>query len=237
MDNDALVPVYLSFRTFLGAITNLRENGLPDKVDKSVFGSRSGADQSQIISAFKFLGLIDKDNNTQQSLKDLVNSQEKSKEEKTILGQILADRYSKVFEHNLKTATPMQVETTIGEYGSKGTTKDRAVRFFIKTLEYCEIEISPRLTEGTRTRRRTSTNNPKNGGAKSPRPRKKTEDKYTKPVISSQAMKTINLPDAKGELSVTGTFNPFELVGGERELVFGIIDLMEEYEKKAKSSS
>ncbi len=237
MDNDTLVPVYLSLRTFLGAIANLRENGLPSKVDKSVFGSRSGADQSQIISAFKFLGLIDMENNTQQILRELVNCQEKSIEEKSILGKILADRYSKVFELNLQTATPMQVSTTIGEYGSKGTTKDRAVRFLIKVLEYCEIDISPRLTEGNRTRRRSSTNNAKNGGSKSPKQKKKQDDKLTESAPSRQAMKTINLPEAKGELSVTGTFNPFELVGGERELVFGIIDLMEEYEKKAKSSS
>ena len=237
MDNEDLVPVYLSLRTFQSALANLREGGLPDIVDKSAFSSRSGGDQSQIISAFKFLGFIDKDGNTQQSLRDLINCQEKSKEEKDVFGQILKDRYSNVFENNLKTATPMQVETAIADYGSKGTTKERAVRFFIKAIEYCEIEISSRLTEGTRTRRRTSSNNNKNSSPKPPRRKKKQEAEHTTPMTSTQAMKTIVLPDAKGELSVSGTFNPFELIGNERELVFGIIDLMEKYEKENKPSS
>ncbi len=49
--------------------------------------------------------------------------------------------------------------------------------------------------------------------------------------------KTISLPNSNGQLSVTGNFNLFGLVGEERELVFGIIDKMSEYEEKSEVSS
>ena len=75
MSNDSgsneKVPVYLSFKTFQSAIQNLRTHGLPNNIDRSTFDSRSGQEQTQIISAFKFLGLIDENNNTQETLRQL----------------------------------------------------------------------------------------------------------------------------------------------------------------------
>ncbi len=55
-------------------------------------------------------------------------------------------------------------------------------------------------------------------------------------------MKTIQLHTVGGTLTVSGTFNPFGLIGKERELVYSIIDKMNEYEiskevPKAKGSN
>ena len=235
---EKLVPVYLSFSTFQSVVTSLREHGLPKQIDKSAFSSRSGGEQSQIISAFKFLGFLDENDNTQPSLRKLVDSEKESQEEKAILEEIIRDRYAKVFEHDLNTATPKQIENAIGDYGAKGTTRDRAVRFFIKALEFCEISISARLTQGSRTSRRSPNSNTKNEMLKPSKRKKKKDDDYTAPPSGSSrhAMKTISLPGAAGELSITGNFNLFDLVGEERELVFGIIDRMNEHEKKSKPS-
>ena len=38
------------------------------------------------------------------------------------------------------------------------------------------------------------------------------------------------IPLAGGVLSLVGTFNPLELVGDERTLVFAIVDLLREFE-------
>ncbi len=46
-------------------------------------------------------------------------------------------------------------------------------------------------------------------------------------------MKTIRLKKVNGSLSITGTFNPLQLMGDERELVYKIVDLMTEYEEKS----
>ncbi len=65
------VPVYLPFKSFQSAVQSLRTHGLPSALDRTAFGSRSGADQVQILSAFKFLGLIDDANRTQPILRNL----------------------------------------------------------------------------------------------------------------------------------------------------------------------
>lgn len=41
---------------------------------------------------------------------------------------------------------------------------------------------------------------------------------------------TIQLPVAKGSLTLSGSFNAFELVGDERALVFALLDLMQDFE-------
>src|ERR1035438_2972636 len=76
------VPVYLSFKTLQSAIQSLRTHGLPNVFDRTAFDSRSGGEQTQILSAFKFLGFIDDTNRTQPVLRKLVDAAEGSVEEK-----------------------------------------------------------------------------------------------------------------------------------------------------------
>src|SRR5579862_7958992 len=95
--------VYLSFTTFRSAVQSLRTHGLPDELDKTAWQSRSGGEQSQIISAFRFLGLIDGDK-TQPALRKLVEAKEDSDEERTVLAGLLRDKYPALFEEiNLST--------------------------------------------------------------------------------------------------------------------------------------
>ena len=53
---------------------------------------------------------------------------------------------------------------------------------------------------------------------------------------SGNAVKTITLRNVSGELTLSGTFKPFELDGDERKLVYDITDLMKAYEKKETAS-
>jgi hypothetical protein len=50
-------------------------------------------------------------------------------------------------------------------------------------------------------------------------------------------MKTIQLPGVSGILTISGTFNPFELMGEERDLVYKIIDMMSVFQKASKGVS
>jgi hypothetical protein len=60
------------------------------------------------------------------------------------------------------------------------------------------------------------------------------EDHEEKP--SGSAVKTVKLGDTGGTLTLSGTFNPLELDGDERKLVYDIVDLMKQYEQKAKTA-
>jgi hypothetical protein len=232
------VPVYLSFKTFQSAVQSLRVHGLPDSLDRTAFGSRSGAEQTQILSAFRFLGLLNDKDRTQESLRALVAFDENSNEEKQIFADVLKDKYANAFALNLEAATPAQLDKAIGEYGATGATKDRAVRFFIKATEHCGIKLSSRLT----ARKPRSTPTPSSNGdeqsatesgsqrdGRSARKRRGAEPSLS--TATGGAIKSITLPGVDGTLTVSGNFNFFGLVGDERTLVFGIVDLMDGFEK------
>jgi hypothetical protein len=241
-DPGKALPPYVPFKTFQAAIQNLRVHGLPNVIDRTTFDSRSGLEQTQILGAFRFLELIDDQQNTQQSLRSLVQFPANSDLEKRMIAEILEAHFPSVFKLGLANTTPGALEATMGGYGVSGTTRDRAVRFFIKAAQHAGIKLSTRLTRDLRTRESSADDNdtedaaPKQNGTKT-RKRKKTASTQAaanEPTTPGHAMKTIQLPIAGGTLTVSGTFNPFDLVGSERKLVYDIIDKMNEFEKGGK---
>lgn len=224
------VAPYVSFKTFQSGVQALRSHGLPEKIDRSVWLTKSGADQTALLSAFRFLGLIDEKDRVQPPLEKLVDVPEGAAAEKEILGTAIRQSYAELFQRNLETITPAQLAESIGKYGPTGSTRDRAVRFFLKVAGHCGVKISGRLT-ARKTRGSASAKTNGNGS-------RKTSRKATPPPGPEQrqdgaaAMKVIELPQAGGSLTLSGAFNPFELVGAERDLVYSIIDLMQEFEAK-----
>jgi hypothetical protein len=245
--NADAVPMYLAFTTFRWALQSLRTHGLPEKVDRTAWASRSGGEQSQLLSGFKFLGLIDSTTSTQPVLKQLVEAPENSQQEKEILGTVLRQGYASVFELDLKTATIGQVQEKIGLYGPTGETRKRAARFFLKAAQYCGSDLSSRLTGGLRTRSEESSDNAEETSATPPsapaRPRRRRRTVTPLAAVgveekpSGSAVKTVKLGDTGGTLTLSGTFNPLELDGDERKLVYDIVDLMKLYEQKTKTAS
>ena len=227
-----LVAPYVSFKTFQSGVQALRHHGLPGKIDRSVWASKSGADQAALLSAFRFLGLIGPDGITQPPLEMLAKAGEATAEEKNILRGVLNHAYADLFKENLETLTPAQFSEAIGKYGSQGSTRDRAMRFFVKAAAFCDIKMSGRLTA-----RKTRSVNARGNGANAQRKGRKPEDDTPNPPQDTQgasAMKVIKLPGAQGVLVLSGTFNLFELAGSERELVFNIIDSMKDFESKTE---
>lgn len=237
------IPGYLPFKTFQSAVDNLRSHGMPTKIDRTTWASRSGADQQQILTAFKFLGLIDDSERPQEVLKKLVDAQPNSQEEKNIIGQILRQRYAKVFEHDLTKATPLQLSEAIASYGATGSTRARCERFFLKAAEFAGIPMSARLSKGAHSIATNgaddASSRPGNGVRHRRRRRASSSSEVEEPaaaVDSGNAMKTIQLPGVGGSLTISGTFNPFGLMGEERTLVYEIIDKMNEFESKFAKS-
>jgi len=203
------------------------------------------------------LGLIDASDNTQDILRELIDTQEDSQEERQVLGGLLTAKYARVFELNLKTATPGALADTIGGYGVTGATRKRAVRFFIKAATHAGIQLSTRLTNNLREHGAangedgaqpsgetgdTTTSQPV-ATFRAPRRRRRQAPPPPPPPApitqpsTNNAMKTIQLPNVGGSLAISGTFNPFGLMGDERELVYKIIDMMNDFEQKKKTAS
>jgi hypothetical protein len=232
----AIAPVYIPWATFLSGVQSLRDQGLPDVIDRTAWRSRSGADQSGLMSAFRFLGLIDEDGKTQTLLRSLVSASPGSDQEKQVLLQLLRVRYAAVFALDLSTATPGALKDAVKSFGDFSTLS-RAVRFFLKAAGYSGVTLSPRLASDLRERRA------RNGGPKAQNEggatRKRRKSRAPEPTPAAPpaekeliggAMKTVTLPEVGGTVTLAGTFNAFLLNGEERTLIYKIIDLMNEFE-------
>jgi len=228
---------------------------MPDPIDKTTWDSRSGSDQIQIFAALRFLGLLGEGSRPTPALRALVDAKPNTPEEKTLLRDLIKASFTSLFAQlNLSTATPGQLEEAIGNYQLKGTTKDRAVRFFLKAASYTGIPLSSRLTKTMRSTvsESSGTSNDEQNGESAPtqpqstrRRRKKTASgspagssspTATPEALVGNAMKTVALPAVNGTLTISGTFNAFGLTGDERKLVYDIIDMMNAFEDKTKAS-
>jgi hypothetical protein len=235
------LPPYLPFATFRAAVQSLRVHGVPDKLDRTAWDSRSGGDRVLISSAFRFFGLVDEQGNPQPILKKLTSLEENTEGEKAILKQLIEYAYSDVCRMNLRTATIGLIAEAIEKMGVSGATRDRAVRFFIKAAHHSGIALSSRLTSKMRSRGESDsakaqedTEDSPNGGVPRRRKRKtqtETPDHRSQSHTGGTAVKTLTLRGTGGELTLSGTFNAFDLDGDERKLVYDIIDLMKRYEQ------
>jgi hypothetical protein len=198
------------------------------------------------------LGFIDSLNESPTgSLKALVDVQEDTDEERRILAELLQAKYPRVFDINLKTATPGALAESIGSYGATGATRKRAVRFFIKAATHAHVPLSTRLTANLRERMTTEAETeginesgeptkqqpPKQARRKKRQTTPPTEGGRTQNNVTANAMKTINLPAVGGTLTLNASFNPLQLKGDERTLVYLIVDKMDEFEQKTKTVS
>ena len=64
---------YISWKTFIAFVANMR-NKVPIQIDSSVLQSMSGTARSQLLSALRFLDLIETDGTVKDSLHELADS-------------------------------------------------------------------------------------------------------------------------------------------------------------------
>lgn len=142
--NTDLKPPYVAYKTFANTIASLRESGLPDRIDRSVFPGMSGAAQSYLLMTLKFLGFITDEGSPTASLKELVKN---ANNEKTILAAATKEKYNFVFDggFNILAATEAQLNEKFRERGLSGDTIRKGVSFFTLLCNASGIAISPHL--------------------------------------------------------------------------------------------
>lgn len=211
---------YVPWGTFRNSIDRLSE-GLPHQVDPSVFPTYAGGTRTQLIAALKFLSLIDEDNGTPTDmLRELVQKNEL--ERKPILKRVLREAYSDLISLNLEKATLDQVSDVMEQsYGVSGTTRTKAVRFFLHGAKEVGIKLSPYLEKakpsaGSRTRTKRKNQS-------------KSKKAQTAPPATTEESKTVKLASG-GELTLSANLTFFSLSSEDRKFVFGLISQMEDYE-------
>lgn len=216
------LPPYMPYKTFTTFLDHLRSVGLPSHVDKSTMQSMSGAMQSWTKSSLRYMNLIDGNDIPDDRLKKLVKAQ--GEDRKPLLRDLFKSTYAFLNgKVDLSNTTPPKLKDAITALGAQGETVEKIMTFMIAMAKDAGIPLSPYLTKRAVAQRR-------------PKPRQARKDEPVIDAITHMIsdpgvqMKTVALPAANGRLTLSGTFNMFDLAGDERELVFAIIDKMKEFE-------
>jgi len=217
--------VYIPFKTFQTAITTFAQ-GMPKKLDKSAWPTFNNLLKGQTYNAFKFLGLIDKDGDVQPILRELVKEKPESARFKSILADILKDKYKNVIELASQNGTITQLQETMRGYGVSGTTLERAIRFWTEAAAFAGIPYPDswkKATGGIVRRGRKGTARNLEGD------HNKSEDKKLPENVSESGYnKVMKLPGGIGNVTLIVSVNPIELKGKTRAWFYELVDKLYE---------
>jgi hypothetical protein len=222
------MPPYLPWKTVDNTIAGWKVV-LPSRIDRSLLGNQAGTTQTLLLNTLKHFHLIDSNGVPTEALRVLVTADGEPRQK--ILATLVRQGYPFLFQDgfDLTKATPQQLSEKFEATGAGGETKAKAISFFTAMAKAGGIPLSPFVK--TRERRNGTRRAPQK---KAQRSTPITADTTTPaaPPATGQAMREVTLPTSGGKLVLSGTFNPFGLAGAERDLVYAIIDKMNEFEQK-----
>ncbi len=145
-------PPYTSYRTFKTFIEDLREHGLPSRIDRSVLTRFSGVVGTQLTHALRFLGLIEDDGRPTQRLRELANAEDAGRWPETLL-ELLRQEYAPIFAIDLETATPSHFNEAFRKaFPAADAVVQKCVTFFLYAANDAGVEISGRVLKGRKPR-------------------------------------------------------------------------------------
>jgi Family of unknown function (DUF5343) len=159
-------PPYTSYRTFKTFIQDLREQGVPSRIDRSVLTRFSGVVGTQLMHALRFLGLIADQGRPTQRLAELVNAYGGGNWPGKLL-ELLRQEYSAMFAIDLETATPSHFNEAFRKaFPAADAVVQKCVTFFLYAANDAGVKISARVLKGRKPRSLT----PRRKHAPSPAP-------------------------------------------------------------------
>ena len=199
-------PPYTSYRTFKTFIEDLREQGVPSRIDRSVLTRFSGVVGTQLMHALRFLGLIEDDGRPTQRLNELVKAHGAEPWPKKLL-ELLRQEYAPIFAIGLETATPSHFNEAFRKaFPAADAVVQKCVTFFLYAANDAGVTISGRVLKGRKPRSLT--------------PRKKP----SRPLFAPQPM---NAPEAAPPQPHPGP--PLPSIEGKKpsEILLAHLDLNE----------
>ncbi len=155
------IPPYTTYRSFTNLVNDLRENGVPDHITRSVVKGSNSA-KSMMLASLKSLDLIDSDYAPTETLRQLIDSE--SDYSKT-LADILRSKYTFLFDDSidLSNTTTEKVCDKFKDAGASGSTISKCMSFFLSAAKDAGIEVSSRVKSPTpkRSPRTSRKNKPK----------------------------------------------------------------------------
>jgi hypothetical protein len=155
-EQTSTVPPYVPYRTFQTFLEFLLDEGIPERIDKTVWGPRfSGSSGTQLMTALKVLGLVDTGGHPSHELEDLVHGE--GDDRRALLRRILERFYVPVFELDLARASKGQFHEAFRSFGTKEGVLTKCEAFFIRAAQAAGIELSKRILVGRHGASKTRT--------------------------------------------------------------------------------
>jgi hypothetical protein len=149
-DQTNLIPPYVGWGVFKSTIDTLAESVVPTgPLDRRVLNQMSGADHGALISALRFLGLADANKIATPTYKELVRSSKDPTAFKTELKRLIDSKYGPIIGNvNLQHGTISELERAFKDFGvTQGQMLTKTIRFLLKALAECGVELSPHITK------------------------------------------------------------------------------------------
>ncbi len=147
-------PPYVSYRSFLTLLEEL-QRGLPARIDRSYWGDKfSGSTGTQLMSALRFLNLVDASGLPTNSLKELVSCRGPARSE--VLKKICQQSFSFVVSDTFESekATYAQLEEVFNDlYQVDRDVARKCIKFFTEMATDAGIPLSPFITKKSKSSR------------------------------------------------------------------------------------
>ena len=146
------LPPYISYRTFLNFIDRLQQ-GIPSRIDRSYWSDKlSGSTGTQLMSAMRFLGLIDASGKPTSQLRQLVSA--KGAQRKEVLSQITSEGFGFLLQGSFdsQTSTYAQLEEVFhNTFELTDSVCRKCVKFFVALASDAEMPLSPFILKRVRS--------------------------------------------------------------------------------------
>ena len=141
------IPPYIPFQTLLTFLKQLKADGLPPQIDKSVLSKFSGGTQGQLKVALRAMGLMD-DNKPTPDLESMVEALE-TPEFQAVLLKLLHRTYPYVFALDLVAATPTMFADAFKGTGAKEDVSRKCRTFFLHAAKAAGVPLGNRILTGS----------------------------------------------------------------------------------------
>ena len=221
------IPPYVPFPSLKSFVQNAGQQGLANRIDRSVLTNFSGSTQTQLITALRFLGLIDAKGHPTDRLEMLVKTSG-TDEWSNVLAALLRDTYPALFDgFDLARATPNQFgERFRGTFPGSDAVQRKAVTFFLGAAQDAKIPISPHITKNKKPRTVSSVG--RRRGPRSALPRVSAEPTTIDPGVENSG--SGHVPKAPNAYELLAVFNPSDMNPNEQAAVWTLIQYLKRKE-------
>ena len=145
-------PPYTSYRTFKTFIEDMREHGVPSRIDRSVLTRFSGVVGSQLMHALRFLGLIEDDGRPTPRLSELIRAHGAGRWPEAFV-EVLREEYGPMFAIDLEAATPSHFNEAFRKaFPAADAVVQKCVTFFLYAANDAGVKVSARVLKGRKPR-------------------------------------------------------------------------------------